>query len=259
MSAFKTRSPYNREFRDRRAGKQASAKVLRAAATEIMRRGPARALDVRMAGPTSRSLGLAEVKYFDQSIVLPAVAPIWNAPVVYAAPSAAFTGMTVLNLIRQGSSAFTRIGNKVVIKSIDLKLMICCDDIAATAGVSCARICLIYDRQPNGAAPAITDVFYSDPAGALTAFSGLNMRNKSRFSIIRDQFVPTDPAGPSGTMVHLYCHGRWETEFKATTVGDDIGDIATGSILLFVYKTPSRDASSSVVVTAMDCRLRYFD
>ena len=56
-----------------------------------------------------------------------------------------------------------RIGNKVIVKSVHARILISAAPGAATQEV--ARVMLVYDRQPNGAFPAIGDILLDQPAG----------------------------------------------------------------------------------------------
>jgi len=189
----------------------------------------------------------SEVKSFDVQVAG------GNIPLIAAAagaePGAAFTGITEINCIQQGATVAQRIGNKVVIKSIHLKCT-----LAATVlnNLSIARLALIYDKQPNGAFPNIADIFTEQPAGAVVFYGSLNIANKSRFSIIRDQFVTFDPAAQLVKTFNMYIKGRFEVEYGANA--GNIGDFRTGAIyLVSCYQT------NIVFLMPAACRCRYFD
>lgn len=198
-----------------------------------------------------RSTQLQEVKCFDQSIA-GAVGLSAFGGTASAEPAAAFQGITEVNCITQGATVANRIGNKIMIKSIDMRLSF--SGIATT--LATLRLMLIYDRQPNGAFPAITDILLSQPAGAAKALSGLNIANKSRFQVIRDQWLDMDPASNLIELVHWYCKGRWESEFGANA--GNIGDFRTGALLLVAFVAAAGGAGP-VTFMSSECRIRYYD
>lgn len=191
-----------------------------------------------------------EVKSFDCVPITMNLTAV--AAVLGTEPAAWATGLTCVNEVQQGATYFNRIGSKIVMKSIRLTMNLV---TSANTVVTTCRTMLIYDRQPNAAFPLIADIL-SDSAGTQTFSSGINMQNKSRFMVIRDQYNQMDAAQSLIHTVNLFCKGRWETEFKANN--GTVGDIATGALLLLVFKGQQVGAGN---VTAYDTtvRIRYFD
>lgn len=191
--------------------------------------------------------GLQEVKSFD-SFVLGGGLPL-IAAAAGAEPGAVFAGITELNCIQQGATVANRIGNKVVVKSIHLKITVFNSVLANLAG---CRVAVIYDKQPNGAFPAIADILLEQPGGAPTYYGGLNIANKSRFMVLRDQFFNFDAAQSQIHTINWYMKGRFEVEYGANA--GNIGDFRTGAIYLVAFYT-----SSVVVFSQGACRIRYYD
>lgn len=194
-----------------------------------------------------RVAGLQEVKSFDCQ---------WlggNMPLITAAagaePGAAFAGFTEINCIPQGATVANRIGNKVVIRSLHVKATIG-NQVLATLAV--ARVAVIYDKQPNGAFPAVADIFLDQPAGLTNGYSSVNIANKSRFTMLRDQFFNLDAAQSQIHTINWYIKGRWEVEFGANA--GNIGDFRTGAIYLFAIYV-----GAVVNLNAGSARVRYFD
>lgn len=191
--------------------------------------------------------GLSEVKSFD--CVWAGGNLVQIGPAAGAEPAAAWAGFTEINCIPQGATVANRIGNKVVVKSIHLKASIV-NQVLANA--SAARIAIIYDKQPNGAFPAITDILIDQPLGAANTYSGLNIANKSRFTMLRDQFFNLDAAQGQIHTINWYIKGRWEVEYGANA--GNIGDFRTGAIYLFgIY------AGSVINLNVGSARIRYYD
>jgi len=114
----------------------------------------------------------------------------------------------------------------------------------------------VYDRQTNGAFPTIADILYDAPAGATYYGSGLNMTNKSRFSIIRDFRVELDMVLQEGHVFHTFSKCRYETEFGAD--GGTIGDVRTGAIYLVAF-TGTLTGAGVINMRNVMCRIRFYD
>lgn len=172
----------------------------------------------------------------------------------YALPQPiAFTGMLPLNVILQGATFYNRIGAKVTIKSIQMKANFI---LAVAATNTVCRYMIVYDKQTNGAFPALGDILETNDTLGLTFDAGLNMTNRSRFSMLRDKTFPLD-AG-SGIAAHCseYIKGRWETEFSTTT--GTIGDIRSGAIY-FIAFTNGLGGHDAAYLYDATFRLRYYD
>nr|QXP07756.1 MAG: putative capsid protein [Arizlama virus] len=192
---------------------------------------------------------MTEVKSMDINLANANMVAI--AGVAGTEPAAAYTGLTEINCVRQDGTVSGRIGNKIVIKSIHLKFI----TAQAATAMNAFRFMVVYDRQPNGAFPGPTDILLDQPLGAANSLGGLNIANKSRFSVIRDQIHTADPGAGSTKIFSMYMKGRWETEF-----GSNIGTIAdfkTGAIYFICFYNYS--AVSVPVLTTPCCRIRYFD
>lgn len=115
---------------------------------------------------------------------------------------------------------------------------------------------MIYDRQPNGAFPAIADILYNQNAGAVEYASGVNMTNKSRFSIIRDLRIQLDTLNNQSFLIHTYSKCNAEVEF-----GSDAGtvaDIRTGALYVVAFTGILSGAGAMSIRNCMT-RIRYFD
>jgi len=198
-----------------------------------------------------RAILSPEIKCCDSQIVSNAI-PQYSGVAGSEPSAAAFAGITWVNNPRQGATVDQRIGNKIVVKSITARFGIFCPT-GLTGGI--LRWGLVYDAQPNGAFPAIGELFLSNPGGG-QATSGINIANKSRFSVIRDQWMVLDVSSELVHMVNCYAKGRWETEFGSAT--GTIGAIKTGAIYLFLWYIQSTGATP-VTNPKPETRIRYYD
>lgn len=168
--------------------------------------------------------------------------------VIFAAVT--FGAGTLLNGLASGSTATTRVGRKVTIKSMMLRWNY---NMGATSTGGCVlRILIVYDKQSNATAPAITDILATDDW-----MSANNLSNRDRFVTLSD--VITAPVGVSsdfeiGDMI--YKRLNLETNFNAGNAGT-VGDITSGAIYLFVAQSGSM-ATANGAFTA-SARVRYSD
>lgn len=183
--------------------------------------------------------------------------------------------VSCINAVMQGSGPHERIGSRIRMKTIDIRIQITAQ-IGATPTPGCVyRIMLIYDSQANKNPPATSDVLRSQGiAGAFstTPMSPINITNRERFVILRDLMWNAPPAfggvGAAATNADEFLgrpapnHVRWfvklrgmETTFTNSTGA--IGDITTGSLLLCHI---AGDAYVDTVYTShVSARLRFMD
>ena len=162
------------------------------------------------------------------------------------------TGMVAINLVQQGAAYYNRIGTKAVVKSIAVQFGLGAPESYTKPGL--VRYMVVYDRQPNGAYPTIGDIL-QNPAGNTFFNTGVNMTNKSRFSILRDKVVCLDAAQAAVLQVKEFISNRLETEYGTSTGG--IGDIKSGAILLIIgYETIAEPAPTCFYPRT---RIRYYD
>lgn len=171
--------------------------------------------------------------------------------------------VTGLNLVQIGSSFFNRIGRRIRMKSVQIFGDIIPNPAAtATFSAETIRSVIVYDRQTNGAYPALADIFEdTDQNGANTTneLSGINLNNRERFAILMDikhkmPFInvatgvptttvniwPTDGARHEDSdgsffLDHFRKLKGMETHYKADSTPAVIGDIATGGLYLVTF------------------------
>lgn len=198
-----------------------------------------------------RSQLATEVKTLDVSVAQfnPPSAPA----VVYSEPNVVFTGMTCLNEILQGNTYFTRVGSKAVMRSVELDFTMFDTNVAPAA--TNVRWMLVYDRQSSGAAPAIGEVLQdANPAAAVTFNSGINMQNRSRFMVLRDQRETLDSAQALSKPIHAFVRTRLDFEYRGTAGA--ITDLATGALLFLCFYD---NAGISPLIADIKSRIRYYD
>lgn len=188
--------------------------------------------------------------------------------------------LTSLSLITLGSSAWNRTGRKVALKSCRIRgAFIPTGNAGQNATPQYCRMILIYDKQPNGALPALADVLanqYSLAADttASTGFAGINLNNRERFEVIRDWEVllppcqtSTNPAtanNPAFTATTDEMHvnmfaklNNREVHYKADSSPAVITDVATGN--LFLLTVGNLVAGAEPWELNASIRIRYSD
>lgn len=85
-----------------------------------------------------------------------------------------------LNLIPQGDDSVSRDGRKVTLESLSVKY----SEVNAAFGTAINRFCIVWDVQPSGSLPSVTDIFTSS---STTAYPNLN--NRDRFRVLYDSWL----------------------------------------------------------------------
>lgn len=193
----------------------------------------------RFAGPG------AELKFFDTS----------NSFAFDATGEVPATGQLVL--IPQGTTESERIGRKCVIKSIMMRGFC---NFAPGAGATALTNCYMYvvlDKQCNGAAATVTDVF----TGNNLAVAMHNLSNSQRFVILKKmRFTFNAMAGVStayNSMVkafEFYKRCNIPLEFSSTTGA--ITEIRSNNIFLLAGSDGNSDDTVTLAATT---RVRFSD
>lgn len=156
-----------------------------------------------------------------------------------------------INPVSQGVSQIQRIGRRIVMKSLYIRFT--ARLAPTTSGTAACRVVILYDKQANGTAPATTTVpFLTDQVS-----SPNNLSYSSRFVTIIDEMVPClGTAGPQSASFERWRSINLPVEFNTNNNGD-ITDIATGSLLMYVWQ----DGGLTVAAPASQIytRIRFVD
>lgn len=174
---------------------------------------------------------------------------IYTAPASYASNTG--TVVQLINGLTQGAGIGQRIGQEILMRSVQLNAV-----SVATAGTGTdqrARILLVYDRQANGGAPAMTDVLESASEVAMR-----NLQNRKRFKILMDKCIHLNATGESDSEItwRFYRKLRHPVTFNAGNAGT-VADIATGSMYLMFYG--SNGAGATAGSCLLSARIRFTD
>jgi len=145
----------------------------------------------------------------------------------------------LLNGVATGTDYNTRVGREITMKSLYFRYQ-----FASTVNAF-LRFMIVYDKQCNGAAPAILDIL-----SAVTFTSPNNLNNKDRFVTIMDKTVAFDTARQLYMFQKKYRKLNTTTQYSNT--GATVGSIGTGSVYLIIFSqvdTPSFAFTSRVRFT----------
>lgn len=201
----------------------------------------------RTSGYYGRFIGPnAENKFFDTTLT-------FNFD---ATPEVPATGQLVL--IPQGVTESTRVGRKCVVKSLQLRGTVLFTPGAAAAAASTnAYMCLVLDKQCNGAAASYNDVML----GANIATGFTNLANSERFvTLKRMKWNLTSQAGATTAFSNVakafdfYHKCSLPLEFSSTTGA--ITELKSNNLFLIAGTDGQTDDTVSM---SGQCRVRFSD
>lgn len=142
----------------------------------------------------------------------------------------AIAATNLLNGVVQGTTAETRIGRKIRMRSLDIRWQL---ELQTTSvGGSPCRVLVVYDKQANAALPTVVQILNTNDFN-----SPMLLANSDRFTVLRS-FI-TEPVSVSNNFSvagHEFIPMDLETIYNDTNAGT-IADIQTGSIFLLVAQT----------------------
>ena len=159
--------------------------------------------------------------------------------------------VTLLNGIARGDDINQRVGRRVRLASLQASIV---NYVTPATGIDQTHRCLIvYDKQSNGVAPAITDVLVSASTVAMP-----NLDNRQRFVILYDKLMHLNAAAEPGSMVAFKISKRlsYGVQFNSGDAGT-VADIQTGG--LFFITIGSIAAGGTAGTFSGRVRVRYTD
>jgi hypothetical protein len=181
-----------------------------------------------------------------------------------------------LNLVRAGAGYFNRIGRKIYMKSLRVRLVANFRSAINTNNVQEAslRCVVVYDDRPAGVVPTFDQIFgRTDQAGAETVavYDPPRPDNLQRFRVIHDcvmtpeSVVNNSSATATYTQNHVYDKYLKLPNLETTYSGDSspmtIADISTGALYIYFRQLTqsTNDEIDWSLVSASMARLRYTD
>lgn len=155
-----------------------------------------------------------------------------------------WTNPQILNLLGNGAGPTARIGRRVTMKSLQIRF-------TAVAGNQAMRLMVCYDKQTNGALPAITDVVTS--SGDFNAVQ--NLGNNQRFVVLCDQIF-ISISNVQAIADTIYRKINLDSEYFATATST-IADMSTGSVFIMVASL--QPPAIGVTQCSFTSRIRFTD
>lgn len=155
--------------------------------------------------------------------------------------------ITLINGVATGDDYTNRDGRKITMKSIFVRGHF---NVGATPTGGAVRWMVVYDKQPNGAAPVITDII----AGANLA-GNQNLNNRARFVVLRDVTDRVEATARIAVPTQWFKRCALDVTFSGTTNG--IASISTGALWFVTVGTVATGATSPIV--NVSTRVRFWD
>lgn len=172
--------------------------------------------------------------------------------------------------IPQGTSESTRLGNKIIIDKVMLKMHTRFYSNSVTTTNTwpttesnipiTARVWVIYDRQPNGATATANDMFTQ--IGTLQTGLFNNIGNTDRFTTLYDKTVNWSQGTIPGGQWNIYLKPRLPSTYNAfVSTGTVPTDIKSGLFLMVVsvYKANQTVDATAIAYTEINARWRFHD
>lgn len=190
-----------------------------------------------------------------------------------------------VNLVREGTGFWNRVGRKICMKSLYLTGFVSRTmNNAAALLEDYGRIIVVYDRQSNGAVFNLNDVLLNtDQAGTTTTdgFAQINMNNRERFIILMDKRIVLPQVGIAGItapltntamQVNINEDGNdsgfkitrfiklqdLETHFLSNSVPITVADITTGGLAIFIFSARAAPGNEGYHIQ-WTSRLKFYD
>lgn len=182
--------------------------------------------------------------------------------------------VAALNLIQAGTAQYQRLGNRIYMKSLQLRGNFYVKNAPAAAiSNQLARLVIIYDRQVNGTFPILSDIFrnYLQTGPSALAADGSMFSHPgswARFTILLDKQIQL-PGVPAGSLVWSNQTDPTQrlqivkfrklfnlcTDYISASNPAVIGDITSGAL----YALTFADDATYHWVCELSTRLRFGD
>jgi len=176
---------------------------------------------------------------------------VTSGPAAFATTGA----VLLLNGVATGTDYNTRVGRKILLKSMNFKLSTYINSACPNGDI--IRTMIVYDTQANGAAPTVANILQT-----VAWDSPMNLDNRDRFKVLYDKYrsIPAYnyAAGAittgdfSSPLVKVYKRLSYDVNFSGT--GATVGSIATGSVYLLTISF-----NGSGVGYYVNSRIRFID
>lgn len=171
--------------------------------------------------------------------------------------------LILLNGIAQNATGEGRIGEKVAIKSLLLRMCIRAPtaDEGDIAYSNCVRVMVFIDRQSNGDRPGLGDVLVHTPT-IDPALCPMRLSNRARFKVLCDRHF-TIHGGTDGSSYFMEFYKKFKKPLVSwyTSTGGSKAEIKSNALwVVFLDDTdPTAAMNSKPFVQTFMSRIRYID
>lgn len=202
----------------------------------------------------------------------------WLDTSINVAPASTAVSSVLLNYPTPGTGPTGRVGRKICIKSVQIRLNIITGVVvsgvapAAIPGTT-MRVLLVWDKQVNGAAAVPTAAELFNVIGSLPVTSPLNLDNRDRFAILMDKTFsspnmvstlgfPSQTSGSTSGSIYFkkFKKLNHETIFNSGTAGTQ-ADIVSGGLYLVMCSNAQGSVTNAIesVDFIGSARIRFED
>lgn len=182
--------------------------------------------------------------------------------------------LQLLNGSIQGTTLYQRIGQKIVMNKLFMRLLIsstCAGAQNNNAGMT--RAMIVYDAQANGTAFSGTTLANAVLKTSAFVTSPQNLDNRERFRVLLDKtyysgvqvFGATGIEGVTSDRLENNCK-KWKGSLKLDTMynagnAGTIGDIQSGALYLLVGTSVTNSVAANTITQCASgyCRVRFYD
>lgn len=164
--------------------------------------------------------------------------------------------VSLIPTIAQGTTVSTRLGRKAVLTSVWIRAVFLANTTSVT---NKARFLLVWDRQPNKALAAVTDVLDSANSNSMQ-----KDENRERFKILLDEkcVLIGNTVTPTSQTAVVYDHymklpNYCVQEYTLADTTGVIGDLVTGALLLVTVGNVA--AGTAAASVSGNIRTRFAD
>jgi len=193
-----------------------------------------------------------------------AVACLFQQTNTVVAPGSQDGNLILLNGCAQGTTAFTRIGNRINIKSILIRACIQVPDadVNVPSFSQCVRIMIVKDRQPNGQSFAVGDLLDTTPTAGNVTTHAMNLTYRQRFKVLCDRhYVLSGASNAAEFFFEYYSKKNHSVEYNGTNAIPSVAEIRTNAIWLCLYGPYAAGGTTTnrPHVAALTFRTRFTD
>ena len=159
--------------------------------------------------------------------------------------------LLLCNGVAQGTDATNRIGRKVMLSSVQYKLLAANTATRLAAGANfnnetdAIRVALVFDKHANGVAPVLSTIWNvnnnsNDP---------MSIRNPDyveRYQVLLDDWIFLNVNGGTAQTLEKYLKLEHPVRFDGTT--NAIADIETGSLYLIAFDQNAAASNQTTIV-----------